>query len=91
MLAAAHQGLVVTQYTPKEVKRAVTGNGAATKEQVAFMVRSMLGIRGNTLSLDASDALAVALCHRHRQQSGAVRPVHSDWAAFVRQNPHRAA
>ncbi len=90
MLAAAHQDLEVAQYTPKEVKRAVTGSGAASKEQVAFMVRSLLKVRPDGLdSQDASDALAVALCHRHRKESGVAKPVYADWAAFVRQNPDR--
>ena len=90
MLAAVHQGLAVAQYTPKVVKRAVTGNGAASKEQVAYMVRSLLKVREGVWSLDESDALAVALCHRHRQQSAVPRPNHQDWAAFIRENPHRA-
>ncbi len=90
MLAAIHQGLTVAQYTPKEVKQSVTGNGAASKEQVAYMVRSLLGVRESPMSLDESDALAVALCHWHRQVSGAERQVHTDWESFVRKNPHRA-
>ena len=54
------------------------------------MVRSLLRIQEDTLSLDETDAFAVALCHRHRQMTGVSRPAHSDWAAFVRKNPHRA-
>ena len=90
MLAALHQGLTVVQYTPKEVKRAVTGNGAASKQQVAYMVRSLLKLQNEALSLDECDAFAVALCHRHRQEIGAPRQAHSGWASFVRRNPHRA-
>ena len=89
MLAAIHQGLTVAQYSPKEVKRAVTGSGAAHKEQVAYMVGSLLGLPGESLTSDESDALAVALCHQHRHVSGHVSSSPSNWAAFVRQNPHR--
>ena len=87
MLAAHHQGLRVFEYTPKSVKMAVTGNGSATKEQVAFMIRSLLQIRGDVLGKDASDALAVAVCHcNHRkiEKSG-----QGGWGDFVRQNPGR--
>lgn len=57
--------LPVAEYTPKEIKKAIVGGGAASKEQVEFMVRMLLKLDGK-LALDASDALAVALCHSHR-------------------------
>lgn len=62
MLVAARRSLPVTEYPPSVVKRAVAGNGRADKEQVAAMIRAMLGLT-ETPPLDASDALAVALCH----------------------------
>jgi len=55
----------VRAYPPRLVKQAVTGSGAAEKEQVRRMVRLLLGIRDRSLPLDASDALAVAICHAH--------------------------
>ena len=64
LLAAAHAGLVVTEYAAKTVKRAVVGTGAAQKRQVATMVRMLLPGSG-ALSGDAADALAVAICHAH--------------------------
>lgn len=64
MLAAAHAGLLVTEYASKTVKRAVVGTGAAQKRQVAMMVRTLLPGSGE-VSADAADALAVALCHAH--------------------------
>lgn len=64
LLAAAHGGLPVTEYGAKRVKRSVTGTGAAGKEQVAAMVRILLG-RDVVASADATDALAVAICHAH--------------------------
>jgi crossover junction endodeoxyribonuclease RuvC len=64
LLAAAHAGLAVAEYGAKRVKRSVTGTGAAEKEQVAAMVRILLG-RDLVASADATDALAVAICHAH--------------------------
>lgn len=55
----------IYEYSPRLVKKAVTGSGAAEKEQVRHMVRLLLGLRDASLPLDASDALAVAICHAH--------------------------
>ena len=89
MLAAMHREVPIVEYTPKEVKKAVTGNGNATKEQVWFMVKKILSIdedRGH----DASDALAVGLCHSNRRPpQGRPGGSHTSWAAFVRANPDR--
>lgn len=87
MLAVLNRGIPVTQYTPAEVKKSVTGNGNASKEQVAFMIRSILSIE-EELGLDASDALAVGLCHAHRLSHGPARR-HKNWESFVRANPDR--
>ncbi|MDY2584384.1 crossover junction endodeoxyribonuclease RuvC [Helicobacter sp.] len=54
------------EYTPLQVKKALTGNGKATKEQVAFMVKRLLGIKGQIKPLDISDALAIAITHAQR-------------------------
>jgi crossover junction endodeoxyribonuclease RuvC len=62
LLAGAQAGLAVVEYAPREVKQALTGNGAAAKEQVRFMVVRLLRLRGDP-PLDESDALAVALAH----------------------------
>ena len=64
LLAAAHAGLPVAEYGAKRVKRSVTGTGAAQKEQVAAMVRVLLGQQVEA-GADATDALAVAICHAH--------------------------
>lgn len=68
LLAAAHASIPVTEYAAKAVKRAVTGTGAAAKDQVAHMVRILLPGCG-TLPDDATDALAVALCHAHHRET----------------------
>jgi crossover junction endodeoxyribonuclease RuvC len=63
LLVAAEHGLPVASYTPSQVKRAVTGTGAAPKEQVGYMVRVTLGLAATPTPADTADALAVALCH----------------------------
>jgi crossover junction endodeoxyribonuclease RuvC len=65
MVAAVRRGLAIAEYSPREIKVSVTGSGAAAKQQVAFMVRRLLGLQG-ALQADAADALAVALCHLNR-------------------------
>lgn len=73
LLAAARAGVPVYEYAPRDVKMAIVGNGAAAKPQVAKMVTRLLGLsEGNaTATLDESDALAVALCHAHRERARA--------------------
>jgi crossover junction endodeoxyribonuclease RuvC len=91
MLAPLHYDMQVTEYAPKEVKRAATGNGNADKKQVRYMIASMLGVDPpDDLALDASDALAVALCHQNRQTGHAPKQ-HSGWAGFVKDNPDRVS
>lgn len=65
LVAAVARGIEVAEYSPREIKLGVTGNGGASKDQVAFMVRRMLTLRGD-VSADAADALAGAICHLHR-------------------------
>ncbi|PAP78431.1 crossover junction endodeoxyribonuclease RuvC [Rubrivirga marina] len=88
MLAAMHREIPVAQYAPAEVKKAVTGKGRAAKEQVAFMVRAILRLEDSG-ALDASDALAVALCHARRATTGPASGAPKDWAAFIKANPGR--
>ena len=88
MLAAVHRQIPIAQYAPADVKKAVAGKGQATKEQVWFMVRQQLGVTEDR-GLDASDALAVALCHVHRATSGPAAGAPKDWAAFIAANPGR--
>lgn len=62
--AAVLEAVPVSEYTPRQIKQAATGSGSADKEQVAHMVRALAGIK-EKLPADASDALAIALCHSH--------------------------
>ena len=63
MVSAALKNINIFEYSAKKIKQSVTGNGNANKEQVKFMVMSILKIKNTNIPLDASDALAVALCH----------------------------
>ena len=67
ILAAAHSGITLGEYTPLQVKQAVVGHGKAAKEQVQEMVRRLLNLPGSP-SPDAADALACAICHAHGAQ-----------------------
>jgi crossover junction endodeoxyribonuclease RuvC len=88
VLAACHASLAVSQYTPAEVKKAVVGNGAASKEQVAYMVQTLLDLPDRPAP-DAADALAVALCHGRRLPVGGTPRAARDWKSFVEANPGR--
>jgi len=86
--AALSRDIPVTEYAPRKVKQSVTGKGNATKEQVAYMMQSLLGVQIGSLPLDATDACAVALCHYYSQTLVPGRPAKS-WARFVSENPGR--
>ena len=68
LIAAGEAGLRIFEYAPKRVKQAIVGKGAAEKQQVAFMIRSLLGLT-ETPQADAADALAIGLAHIHASQS----------------------
>jgi len=69
ILAMVESGLDVAEYTPLQVKQAVTGEGGAGKGQVGYMVRLLLGLSEVPRPDDAADALAIAICHAHRYNS----------------------
>ena len=75
LLALAQAGLPVAEYSPREVKQAVTGYGGADKPQVQQMVRALLGLKEAPRPDDAADALAIAICHTH---SAKVMALYSD-------------
>ncbi len=66
MLAPALKNIDIAEYSPREVKLAVVGNGGASKNQVQFMVKNILSLKEEIHPADAADALAVAICHHHR-------------------------
>lgn len=66
LLACSAAGIQVEEFSPSEIKRSVVGSGSARKEQVALMVKAMLGLAAPPEPLDATDALAAAICYIHR-------------------------
>jgi crossover junction endodeoxyribonuclease RuvC len=90
MMAGLNAGLSVAQYTPKEIKKSVTGNGNASKKQVRFMVASILEVEVDDLTHDAADALATALCHNNRDAHDDTES-YTGWDSFVEANPDRVS
>jgi len=88
--AAISAGLAVTEYSPKKVKQSITGNGNADKEQVWKMLQRMLALKEAPQYFDATDALAVAVCH-HFQDKPALKTNGKlkDWKDFIAKNPGR--
>jgi len=88
--AAITSNVEVTEYAPKKIKLSVTGNGNASKEQVAAMLSSILKQPVVDKNLDATDALATAICHYYQSNSvlgGGKR--YNDWSSFLKDNPDR--
>ena len=90
---AIKHGLPVTEYSPKKVKQAITGNGNADKEQVWGMLQKLTGIVEKPKGFDASDALGVAVCHYYESLSPMAKIMGNgkakDWENFIRKNPGR--
>lgn len=99
--AAMKSGLHATEYAPRKVKQAITGRGNATKEQVWKMLGHTLNITEDVRFMDATDAVAVALCHHYEHRQDALRGKAPDagpvpkkkkadtWASFIASNPNR--
>ena len=87
LLAVVNNGLAVSEYSAKEIKRSVTGKGSASKEQVHFMMRALLNIKENIDFFDTTDALAIAVCH-FNNCGNALKNTKS-WKQFIRDNPDK--
>lgn len=91
MIAAMEFGIPVFEYAPRKAKMAIVGNGAASKDQVAVMLEKTLGVKLEAGHLDATDALAIALCHHYET----INPLASaasgkgGWEKFIKDNPDR--
>lgn len=85
ILAATLRGIPVSEYSPREIKKAVSGKGSAGKNQVQYMVKKILGLEDTTMASDTSDALAAALCHTGRTRRAGKQ--YRDWRAFIEQHP----
>ena len=101
--AAVYRDIPITEYSPRKIKMAITGSGKASKEQVAQMLKSIFKINEMPKHLDATDGLAVALCHHFQRNAASGNSLekptvkksaskskgYSGWDAFVKQNPDK--
>ena len=90
LTAAVMRGIPVAEYAPRKAKIAICGNGAASKQQVAMMIQKTLNVRLEPKYLDATDALAIALCH-HYQLTNPLAGTggKTDWKRFLAEHPDR--
>ena len=92
MVAISVHDVPLTEYSPRSIKKAVTGNGNASKEQVSRMLPHIVEGTMNTRFADSSDALGVAYCHYLQQNSkGLGGKKYSDWSSYLKDNPDRKA
>ena len=91
--AALSKNIPMTEYSPKKIKMSITGNGNASKEQVAAMLESLLNFKYDDKYLDATDALGAAVCHyfQNKTTSSGTKKSYSGWDAFIKDNPKRKA
>ena len=94
--AALFRNIPITEYSPKKIKQSITGNGNASKEQVAAMLKNLLNIDPGHLGLkqlDATDGLAAAVCHYFQSQMPGTEKNknYSNWKTFLADNPERKA
>lgn len=89
MAAGLSREIPITEYSPKKIKMAITGNGNASKEQVAKMLQSLLELKELPKNLDSTDGLAAAVCHFYNSGKISVGKSYSGWASFVKQNEDR--
>jgi crossover junction endodeoxyribonuclease RuvC len=87
ILCSLHNKVPASEYSPREVKKSVVGKGAASKEQVSFMIKTLLNIKSEKMKVDESDALAIALCHAFRMKSPVKKT--KDWKSFIEAYPER--
>ena len=91
MAAALYKDVPIFEYTPKKIKKSITGNGNASKFQVASMLQSLLKISEMPKHLDATDGLAAAVCHYFQRSSGTKGKNYSSWSSFLKDNPDKLA
>ncbi len=87
--AALSRSLPIFEYAPRKIKMSITGQGAASKEQVAAMLRNILNFKETTVRLDATDGLAAALCHFYQSNKPSSEKAFTSWKDFMSKNPGR--
>jgi len=89
MAAGLSRDIPVFEYAPLKIKQSITGKGSASKEQVAKMLQSLLGLKELPKNLDMTDGLAAAVCHFYNSGSIEIGKSYTGWEAFVKQNGER--
>jgi len=89
MAAGLYREVPITEYFPKKVKMAITGNGNASKEQVAAMLKRLLNLSVLPTKLDATDGLAVAVCHFFNKGETGKKKKYGSWKSFINDNPDK--
>lgn len=89
MAAGLYRNIPIFEYSPRKIKQAITGSGSASKEQVAGMLSNLLIIEAMPRLMDATDAVAVAVCHYFQRQPGVTGKSYSGWKNFLDQHPER--
>ena len=86
MAAGLSRQIPITEYSPKKIKMSITGNGNASKEQVAKMLKNILSFEELPKNLDSTDGLAAAVCHFYNSKNIIEGSKYSGWSSFVKQN-----
>lgn len=89
MAAGLYREVPIAEYAPRKVKMAITGNGNASKEQVAGMLQHLFQLSALPERFDATDGLAVALCHHFNEGQAQGHKAYNSWKAFLRDHPER--
>ena len=89
MAAGLNLEIPITEYSPKKIKLSITGNGNASKEQVASMLKSLMNIKEIPKHLDATDGLAAAVCHHFQKENSSSSKTYSGWKSFITDNPKK--
>ena len=89
MAAGLYRDIPIFEYSPKKIKKSITGNGNASKEQVAAMLKTLLTIKEMPKHLDATDGLAAAVCHSFQRDSTEKVKNYTGWKAFIKDNPDK--
>jgi crossover junction endodeoxyribonuclease RuvC len=89
MAAALYRDIPIQEYTPREIKKSITGNGTASKQQVAAMLTQLTNYNLSPETLDATDGLAAAVCHHLKSGNLPSGKGYNSWKSFLKDNPDR--
>ena len=89
MAAGLSRQIPVTEYSPKKIKMAITGNGNASKEQVAKILQNLFSIKELPKNLDSTDGLAAAVCHFYNSESISTEKKYSGLSSYIKNNPKK--